>query len=313
MIKLVSRYTMLVIVLVSSYFIVSCEKIIEENISKKQIDVLSPADSLVTYANAITFWWEQMKGADAYRLQIVKPDLEQIAELVLDTLVSGNKFLMDLSPGHYQWRIRAENSAYESDYYVRTLVIDTTSDLSLLAIFLSSPIDGLFSSETEVTFEWQDLGVAEDFRFELLDASTLSVFESFNTGLTSYTTQLGPGEYVWRVRGQNSFSNTPFTSFNLTIDTLSPAAAINIEPSNEVILLTDTVTLKWLSDVSSIKDSVFIYNDSMLQYTLGVYGTSSDSLKYVNSIDGDYFWQVRSYDRAGNGSLPSQRFKFTLQ
>jgi len=80
--------------------------------------------------------------------------------------------------------------------------------------------------------------------------------------------------------------------------------------------LTDTInTLFWNRGTetgSSITDSLYIYNDSLMtNLNTGIYTTGTS---YSDSLGvGSYFWRVRSIDAATNKSNYSALNKFTIQ
>ena len=109
-------------------FCISCEDIFVENISNREITVICPGDNWElelrddsTMTAEVVFWWEYLKGADRYVLQLVSPDFSNINRLLFDVVVdSANKYSMALPAGQYQWRIRARNSSYSTGYVTRS-------------------------------------------------------------------------------------------------------------------------------------------------------------------------------------------------
>ena len=100
-----------------------CSLISEEVISMVKVKLLSPPDNFVTKISDQTFWWEPVKGAEVYNLQIVIPDLTNPHFLILDTTITNNAFSYSLNPGEYEWRVNASNSAYSTQYTKRSLLI----------------------------------------------------------------------------------------------------------------------------------------------------------------------------------------------
>lgn len=308
-ISLISAWLLIALTVV----FVSCEKIIEENIEDDNMLVLAPADSLSTVSNSITFWWELLDGADGYRLQIVKPSFGNVAELLLDSLVEGDKLVWSLGAGTYQWRVRGENSGYYTDYAVRTLTVDTTSDLSQLTLFVNNPPENYETNNSTITFNWQGLDAVDDYRFEIGDVGFTTSYVDVNINDTAITYVLEHGFYEWRVRGQNSSSNTPYVTRFLTIDTIVPVAPSLVSPMDASVFQSDTVILNWTRDQGASYDSVFIYNDSTFALPIQIFQSTVDSFQYINTTDATYYWRVRSYDGAGNRSQFSLGRKFSLQ
>ena len=93
-----------------------CDDFIAQDISEEKILLHAPADQTVTEQTSVTFWWEDLPVSTPYRLQIVVPSFEEPISLVLDSLVTTHQHTLELNPGTYSWRVRAENGNYTSAY-----------------------------------------------------------------------------------------------------------------------------------------------------------------------------------------------------
>ena len=91
---------------------ISCDDILEEDISNDIVQTTYPFEGAVIESNVVNFQWEELDGAKKYRVQVLDFD----ETVVLDSLVTKTSFLCPLSPGNYQWKVRGENFAYESNY-----------------------------------------------------------------------------------------------------------------------------------------------------------------------------------------------------
>ncbi|WP_298759134.1 hypothetical protein [uncultured Psychroserpens sp.] len=114
-----------IVVIVMVCLVFSCEQLIEvEDISNEMIHILAPSNNLVIENTAINFSWQPLDFADEYQLQIASPNFDNATEIVEDTLVSNTNFSKTLSVGHYQWRIKAINFAYETAFTTQNLTIE---------------------------------------------------------------------------------------------------------------------------------------------------------------------------------------------
>ena len=91
--------TLLIILLFLSF---SCDDILEEDITNDNVQTTYPTEGTTFDGNTLQFSWQNLDGADDYRIQIIKNN--QIFEI--DSLVSANTLTITLNPGTYQWRIR---------------------------------------------------------------------------------------------------------------------------------------------------------------------------------------------------------------
>ncbi|WP_437921186.1 hypothetical protein [Sphingobacterium sp. LRF_L2] len=87
----------------------ACADFIEYPLEKESVVLLAPADNLETQDTVLTFWWETHQDARYYRLQIVRPNFQEIETLVMDSLVTKNQLTVELQRGNFAWRVRPEN------------------------------------------------------------------------------------------------------------------------------------------------------------------------------------------------------------
>ncbi len=111
-----------------AFGILGCRDVFEKDISKKEVGLLAPADSVETVHKTLTFAWEERDGATGYRLVIVSPSFERAELYLLDTLVAGYNYTCTLEPGDYAWGVRPENSAYEGIFTRRVFTVLEDSD-----------------------------------------------------------------------------------------------------------------------------------------------------------------------------------------
>ena len=308
--------TFLILFLLPVVALISCEDIFEKDLGAKQLKILAPSDNYSTSISAITFWWEWMKGADYYRLQIAKPSFAAISQLITDTTTTKDKLTFSLLPGTYEWRVKACNNSSATPFITYTLTIDSTEDLSQQTILLISPSDKDTTNQTFITFQWQTLYNADDYRMEIWspDFSITNIF-STNIVSNSINYSLTEGSYEWGVRGQNSTTNTVYFKRKLYIDPTAPNDPVLLLPANNAVLNDTVISISWNHDTangSSIKDSLYIYSDSLM--TSFTRQEFLNSTSYSDSLGtGTFFWRVRSIDAAGNYSGYSMLRKFTVQ
>jgi hypothetical protein len=311
--------TYIKLALVITFF--SCRKdFIVENIDKKTVTINSPANNLTTSVNTITFWWEEVDGAENYNLQVVQPDFTSITKLILDTIVTVTKFDLNLEPGTYQWRIKAKNAGHSTTFQTYNLKIDTTSDLTRQFVNLLTPVNNTVTGNTVVTFTWKSIKAAQKYRLQI------------NNGLIKDTTVIGTAltytllaaknnttSYTWNVKAMNSATESEFntTSFKFIVDLKGPGTPGLSAPS-QTATVHQTDSLKWTRANDVQYDSVYVADDStfinLLQQVLadGTFIKISDLSLSPNTEGMYYWWKVRSFDIYGNPSSYSLRRKFKL-
>jgi hypothetical protein len=284
----------------------SCQDFIEVNLGKKNMTILSPANNTVSPNFNQIFWWEELKGADQYQIQIVKPAFSSIAEFITDTTVTTTKFLYTLHPGTYQWRIRAKNSSSATDFITYNLTIDSTLDLSGQHVILSSPADNYFTHSFSNTFIWQNMPNADSYIFQVLSGGSV-ISTQTSISLNSNYTFASEGIYQWRVFAQNSTSNSAYITRTITVDTTRPNIPVISFPIMDTITA-NPIPLTWNTVETGDSYRVQVSTDSTFTSVLKDTTTSNTVYDLINANVGQYYyWRVRAIDQALNQSNFSYR------
>jgi hypothetical protein len=292
----------------------SCKDIIEEDVSNETIVLISPADSLLSSSLTHQFRWNEAEDAFNYRFQVASPNFETPNEILADTLVSENSLYWTLYPGTFQWRVRAENAASESQYTTRTLFLDSAETLFGETVILLAPIDNEFTNDELIEFTWQSLDNVTAYILEVLDESGTEIEYTYSTDELSAIIEMGEGEYQWRVYAVNGIpSVSNYQQRDLTIDLTSPSnPSLTLPMNNQSVISGTTQNFQWTggSDgLSNVSDSLFFYSDAALSIEIDSFLGQNDSyLLDTNDLGtGTFYWVVRTYDQAGNYSQSSSR------
>jgi|SRR5690606_16149556 len=117
------KYQSLGLLLILFFF--SCDDIIEvEDISEEEVVVLAPTHNAILSTQDVIFSWELIEEAAAYKLQIATPNFTEAIQIVGDTTVTALNFIKTLELGDYEWRVRAENSGYHTQYTTQKFTIE---------------------------------------------------------------------------------------------------------------------------------------------------------------------------------------------
>lgn len=298
----------------------SCTKdFIVKDIKNDLVTINAPTNNLVTSSNTITFWWEELDGAEKYNLQIVKPNFTSAQQLIVDTNLTGNKFNYTLNPGIYQWRIKAKNAGGSTEYVTYNLTIDTTSNLTNQLVIPASPVNNFLTGSKTVAFSWNTLSSATQYQLQILNSSS-AILKDTTTTNTNYTwSSVSGGTFTWKVRALNAFSITQYNSpLSFTIDITAPAVSVLSSPVNGSFVK-DTVDLKWTRSTTDTRcDSLYVSIDSAFTSIISSARVYATKLK-INALSpnipassGYYWWRVKSIDSVGNKSGYSNQLKFKL-
>lgn len=105
--------------------VTACSDIIEvEDISNESVTLLAPTNNAVLSITDLTFSWQAFADAESYHIQIATPTFSEALQIVTDSITVSNSFTTTLEANDYQWRVRAENSAYETSYTTQNFTIE---------------------------------------------------------------------------------------------------------------------------------------------------------------------------------------------
>ncbi|MHA7843216.1 MAG: fibronectin type III domain-containing protein [Winogradskyella sp.] len=114
-----------ILVIVLFAILYNCEELIEvEDISSETVNILAPTDNTTLNNTTVNFSWHPLEFAESYQLQVTFPDFNNAQVIVEDTLLSTTSYTKILDQGSYQWRIKAINFAYETQYTTQNLTIE---------------------------------------------------------------------------------------------------------------------------------------------------------------------------------------------
>jgi hypothetical protein len=313
-----SKTSLLILVVV--LIISSCEDLVEKDITDSELILVAPGDNLRTPYSTQTFWWEEFEGARAYTLQVVSPSFESIELIFADTTITKNKFTLNLLPGKFEWRVKAQNGYYSGKYSTRTLQIDSTLDMKGQKVSLISPAEDSYLNSRSILLTWQKLYNADTYNIEVHKINWTGdlAFYFMAIKYDSITiNSLFEGDYVWGIKALNRNSSTDFTTRKITIDRTVPGLPTLIEPKDKANLLNLPANLTWnrIPDTGApVKDSVLISTDSLFNPNKIIVSKLLADSKLDNAVQdtGTYYWKVKSVDAAGNQSQFSVKRRFKV-
>ncbi|TMM52160.1 hypothetical protein FEE95_20955 [Maribacter algarum] len=113
----------------------SCEDLLEvPDISMETVQLLAPSDSTTVVQSNVNFTWDEVYEASQYHVQVAAPSFENAAQIVVDTLIvvdstfASPRFNRVLTDSDYEWRVRAQNSGYETEFTMHKFSVDTSGN-----------------------------------------------------------------------------------------------------------------------------------------------------------------------------------------
>ncbi|MFP9119327.1 hypothetical protein ACLI08_16180 [Flavobacterium sp. RNTU_13] len=301
----------------------SCDDIMEKDITNDMVITVSPSEGQEIYSNVVNFRWNELKGANSYRLQVYSE-----GAVVMDSLVKTNNFTQTLQPGDYQWRVRGENFAYQTAYtFPKGFKLIETDDLTNQQVLLLNPLADAYSNTSVLSFNWTELSAATSYEFQIINTATGgSIVQENDLSTNSYSVTSGiisqDGQYSWKVKAKNSDNDTQtgYSTRSFYIDTTPPNAPQNSSPSTDAtVSLRNEVNFQWSGGTdtgvvnSAVTYTLQIATDTGFTNVIQTVNTANLSYGYTFSVAGTYYWRVRSKDQANNSGAYSTYSKLTVQ
>lgn len=314
-------------------FLSGCSAVFEKSIADKPIDIYTPADSFKTKLYSQQFYWEKVAGATSYRLQIARPSFNSasIQSIILDTIMTANSITVTLSPGEYEWRLRAQNSGSETVYYTRKLFINETG-FNERPVAIKTPASTSFVSYgSDVTFEWFAVTGAENYTIEI-DKSTgnfsnpIIATVDFSQ-LTASAAIPKRGQYKWRMYADSASIKSMYSSIR-NIDFRLDTATLSL-PEKNAVGVSQNPNFSWTkpklenrlsTDVYSYE--LYLYDSNLVEITnypesdpkaMPIPITNGETIRLVGLERGKtYYWAIKVVDQYNVKSQLTSKRKFTV-
>lgn len=185
-------------------------------------------------------------------------------------------------------------------------------DLSSKSVSLIAPSDGVVSDISTQTFWWEEMDGALEYELQVVSVRFDSISQLIvdtTVTETQFQQTLYPGKFQWRVRALNGSSESPYTTFSLTVDstsTLTNETIILSLPSSSGYSNNLTQEFSWQSLSFAtlyrlqISDDSFLSGANVLDTTL-----SSESVSVTFGDDIRYYWRVRGETETSVSSYSS--------
>lgn len=175
-------------------------------------------------------------------------------------------------------------------------------DISDDVISIIAPSDGLAIEGNVVQLRWAALEGANDYRVQISVEKQFIVLDSLVAG-NLFNYQINPGEYTWRVRGENFAYITPYTFES----TFSVVASLNLtdqlitleSPENNKYLNNGNVSFSWqpINTADSYEFEILEVDGSTETSIFKEEGLVDASITIPSGTvtkDSEYIWQVKA-------------------
>jgi LasA protease len=271
--------------------------------------LLSPANTSLISGYTPRLDWNDVTGADHYRVQIATSCGFSLSRIVYDTTTPLSEFLVpaDLLPNTtHCWRVstfddRGQYSRWSAVRSFRT---------AMLPPVLVSPADGGQALTTRPTFSWGVVSGATSYVFQLSTSSSFSpllVNAAPTAAIYTVTSDLPRNvQLFWRVYARGTNPSAWSATFSFTSAAPPPIPTL-VSPVSGSLVSGYTPSLDWndmpgadyyqlqVATSSSFTTAYLVYSQTPNPSEFGIPAALTANKKY--------FWRVRSYALNGQYSL----------
>lgn len=171
------------------------------------------------------------------------------------------------------------------------------TDITDQKIVLSAPYDKAQFFSTGVTFSWEKVADASKYHLQIAKPNfenPLQIVLDTTVTSLSFTQQLPPADYEWRVEAVNSAYKTAFASRFFTVvsnDNFQDNSVVLISPSNDFITNVNAQNLKWTPIIGAGSYQIQILGSS--DAVINDQTITASNLNY-SFPEGNYSWRVRA-------------------
>jgi hypothetical protein len=263
-----------------------------------KVHLVSPSNGATDVSPCVTLEWDAASGATGYYYEVMTNS--QVA--FSGESDGATQVALTLDDGTtYQWHVQgrtSQNTGPFSDTWT------FTTKTPIPAPTLVAPANGASVASLNVTLEWNALGDATFYNFEVDDASGVYTNVTITASNTNLLLTLPEGSYTWRIQGLTSCREGPWSGYWAFSIPPIPAPVQDF-PADGSANIGLQPTLQWEAAAGA---TVYDY-----QLYLGVGGTLIDTntsaitglsatVNPVLAQNTVYSWRVRGRTSARDGA-----------
>jgi len=297
----------------------SSTRVVIIDTTKPQIpQPVNPADGEYLNTSTVLLKWNVSDTGTGVEFSTVQVSgSSDFSDIIASTFTKITQFqVQGLSSGRFWWKVACTDYAGNFSGWSSTFTFFV--DLSTPPAPLPISPDGTWINDTTLELIWQTvIDTGSGVNYYEVNISTKSGFSPiyFSTQVVSSSTTVGnlsvETTYYWEARVVDIAGNISNWSGYKTffMDITAPETPSPITPSDNAFLNFSSPTLKWAgcSDRGEFTSGIENYEVRLStdsNFSAIIYSSITEfcNLAISRLADGQYFWQVRSIDTAGNFS-----------
>lgn len=313
--------------------LISCEDVLfEEDISEDIVFTLAPSENTVLSDSIVNFSWNTIEDATEYQFQIATPNFTTSSQIVINTTVvdtinsNSQQISVVLANGDYEWRVRAFNGSSQTVYSTIPFSVEVETfeeDISDSTVSLIAPSDEAVLETSEINFNWEEVEFAEEYTLQIATPdfdNPLQVVVNTTLGETSSTHDLENGTYQWRVKAQNSTSETPYSINSFSVEAvvfnedISGSTVSIIAPPEGTILNAPEINFTWDAVEFAEEYQFQIATPNFTNPTQVVVDEIVTSTTSMHSLeDGSYQWRIKAINSTSQTPFTTTSFSVAIE
>jgi CSLREA domain-containing protein len=271
----------------------------------------APENNSFTTDTTPTFQWYALTG-QTYRLEVDNtPDFSSVDYRCGFISNSSCTPSLALSTGRYYWRVTiAGIDTGSPPMGVFTITSVPPSPPSLLG-----PVNNAFIGNNAPTLSWNPMTGAVSYELQFDNLSTFASPEYIGSAAATFKVlpPLADGRYYWRVRSLNTLGAPgAWSSYrSLTIDTAAPGAPALRTPLDPGMTTDTTPYFTWGAVSGASRYQVRV--NGLMSFESALLASTSFTVPAANGMPfGNYTWQVKAIDAAGNQGAWSSSYALAV-
>lgn len=180
------------------------------SIKQQSVQLISPANNLLTNQSTPTFKWSSLYGATKYLLEIDTNNFADENILIYNQAIPGQQIGFTLPKDQtYQWRVKAENDTAQAQWStIYTVTYDHTPPAK---VSLATPADAA-TVTLPVSLQWNAVATAVKYKLYIYQGDGTTIYSSsfpMSLNATSYSFNTGnAGDKIyWLVTAVDAAGN----------------------------------------------------------------------------------------------------------
>ena len=184
--------------------------VVATSIKQQAVQLVAPANNLLTNQGNIVFQWNSLYGATKYQLEIDTNNFVNESAVIFNQTIPGQNISFSFPKDQvYQWRVRAQNDTAQAQWSAVNLV--TYDHTPPVQVTLSSPNDGV-TVTLPVALQWNTVATAVKYKLYVYQSDGVTLYNQnfpvlLNTNSYSFNLGKSGDKLYWAITALDAAGN----------------------------------------------------------------------------------------------------------